>query len=406
MPPLQKFPQILREGSVSVKIYRTPVKGGYDAFTLGYYEGGKRCRIVRASYSEVKDEALRVLRELSNGQAPSQQLRGEDREAYVAAVAKLKELGVSLGEAVQEYTNARRALSGQSSVAEAVRFFKAHSSYQLDEKTVAEAYELYLTDIKDRISSRSLETTKLHVGRFAQSFHCPLMDVTHEQIQSWLNQLGYSGRYFNNARGFLITFFRWCRKRRFLPDLETEAEKVVKCREKLESTAIFEPEIMERILDKIDPCLVPYLVLSAFGGLRPSEARRLEWADISWDEGYIEIKVTTAQKTLRDRFVPLHPNLRAWLEPAKQAAGPVVALKRPHEMLTKRWKSLKFLQSWPPDVLRHSYGSYRLALLADKQRLAEEMGNSPQIIVKNYRRPVSKTKAEAWFEIRPRSKSR
>ena len=63
--------------------------------------------------------------------------------------------------------------------------------------------------------------------------------------------------------------------------------------------------------------------------------------------------------------------------------------------------SVDSIAEWPSDVLRHSYGSYRLAVLDGINKVASEMGNSPQIIVHNYRRPVSKADGKRWFRITP-----
>jgi len=41
-----EFPLIVKEGSVSAKIYRTPSKSGYNSFTLVYYQDSVRKREV------------------------------------------------------------------------------------------------------------------------------------------------------------------------------------------------------------------------------------------------------------------------------------------------------------------------------------------------------------------------
>lgn len=87
------------------------------------------------------------------------------------------------------------------------------------------------------------------------------------------------------------------------------------------TVSIFTPRTMRRILKEVREDLIPFVALSASGGLRPSEARRLLWENISWRDEYIEIHASQARKTLRDRFVPLLPNLRAWLEPDCDQGG-------------------------------------------------------------------------------------
>ena len=53
------------------------------------------------------------------------------------------------------------------------------------------------------------------------------------------------------------------------------------------------------------------------------------------------------------------------------------------------------------DILRHSYGTYRLPILKSADALALEMGNSPDMIFRHYRRPVNEVTATAYFDLRP-----
>ena len=53
------------------------------------------------------------------------------------------------------------------------------------------------------------------------------------------------------------------------------------------------------------------------------------------------------------------------------------------------------------NALRHSYASYRLAVTRNANELAIEMGNSPQIIYKNYRELVTPAQGKQWFSVMP-----
>jgi hypothetical protein len=57
--------------------------------------------------------------------------------------------------------------------------------------------------------------------------------------------------------------------------------------------------------------------------------------------------------------------------------------------------------TWPHNGLRHSYISYRIALVKDAAKVALEAGNSPDIIFKHYRELVTEEAAETWFAISP-----
>jgi hypothetical protein len=56
---------------------------------------------------------------------------------------------------------------------------------------------------------------------------------------------------------------------------------------------------------------------------------------------------------------------------------------------------------WPNNVLRHSYATYRLAQCQDAARVALEMGNSPQMLFRNYRELADERDAAAWFSLIP-----
>ena len=52
--------------------------------------------------------------------------------------------------------------------------------------------------------------------------------------------------------------------------------------------------------------------------------------------------------------------------------------------------------------MRHSFASYRMAILNDAPKVASEMGNSPPMIYRNYRKLVTPQQAEQWFAVYPK----
>jgi hypothetical protein len=52
--------------------------------------------------------------------------------------------------------------------------------------------------------------------------------------------------------------------------------------------------------------------------------------------------------------------------------------------------------------LRHSYGSYRASILKNEHELADEMGNSVDMVRRHYRNPRPKSQARAYFAIFPK----
>ena len=56
-------------------------------------------------------------------------------------------------------------------------------------------------------------------------------------------------------------------------------------------------------------------------------------------------------------------------------------------------------EEWPDDVLRHTFATYWLTRHPDRNRLADQMGNSVAVISRHYRRAVPKAEGEAFWAI-------
>ena len=98
-------------------------------------------------------------------------------------------------------------------------------------------------------------------------------------------------------------------------------------------------------------------------------------------------------------MVPITDNLAAWLQPL-QRKGKVIAAKQHHRDLAALTAALGI--EWPRNVLRHSFISYRIAVVKSADQVALEAGNSPGIIFKNYRELTTEDQADKWFSILPK----
>ncbi len=65
------------------------------------------------------------------------------------------------------------------------------------------------------------------------------------------------------------------------------------------------------------------------------------------------------------------------------------------------WVAKKAGVDWKRNGLRHSFISYRMALVKNENTMALEAGNSPQMIFSHYRELVTESEAEEWFSIFP-----
>lgn len=148
--------------------------------------------------------------------------------------------------------------------------------------------------------------------------------------------------------------------------------------------------------------LVPWFVLGCFAGLRPEEAAKVPWSCIDFQLSQVEVPRHLA-KDRQDRFVPMESVLRAWLEPLKRADGDMIPPNFRRKRLALRTK-LGWKQ-WPPDITRHTYGTFHLAKFKDAGKTSENMGHErPKTLRKHYRDAVKDPReADEFWSLTPDS---
>ena len=176
---------------------------------------------------------------------------------------------------------------------------------------------------------------------------------------------------------------------------------------KRERVFVFTPEQTATLLQEADESLRPYLALCCFAGLRPEQAQALWWNQIHFDRGiHGETEVPQGvDKAGGERIVPIQPNLRTWLlkVPESQSEGTIYFSRHfrrnAYAVLHKADPGLP--EDWPQNGLRHGYGTYRLKITKSFGQVADEMGNSEEVIRSDYYRSVSAATAAAYWEIYP-----
>ena len=259
----------------------------------------------------------------------------------------------------------------------------------LAEKEAEGVSQLYLNDITRRLD------------KFAETFKCPVANVKTGEIADWLKAIKATGRNGNNYRNAVCTLFSYARERGHLTrEKKTEGELLKRFKETVEEVGIYTPKEIRRVLGAAAGPVRAAIAIGAFAGLRNEEIHRLQWSDINLDAGRIIVSADKA-KTAQRRIVPILPNLKAWLEPLKQAEGPV----GPNvEHLTNFSRNISVAckaagVGMVGNGLRHSFASYRLASVKSADQVALEMGNSPRKLFQHYRELVTAEAATAWFNV-------
>src|SRR5215472_298027 len=375
----------VKRGNTVVKIYRH--KGRryknkhYELFTVAYRLHEKRHRKNFSQYQDAQRFASDTATALERGRAQVLSLNAADWQSYIAAKNLLRPFGIPLHDAIEEYVATRKRK-------------------KITEKRVGEIVdELLAAKQNAGLSDRYIETLRTYLLRFANSFQTNIGSVNTGTIALWLDSLKIGPRSRNNVRQAVVTLFNFARRRGYLPKGETtEAADVETVRDHDGEIAILTPDQLKRLLGKSKPLYQLYFALAAFTGIRSAELLRLEWSEMNFEKGHIEVKARKA-KTATQRLVPIQPNLAKWLEPYRASKGKLFKSRRTVDSAIKFAKRARI--PWKANCLRHSYATYRLSIVPDAGCVALEMGNSPAKLFTNYRDLDRHNHAPEWFAIQP-----
>jgi len=376
---------MIKRDNITVKIYRRKAgryKGKhYDLFTVAYREDGQRVlknfRQWRSAWNKASETATR----LEKGEREILRLSAADWQSYLRAKNLLRPFGIPLHDAIEEYVAIRKRK-------------------RVTEKKVTEIVdELLKAKEQAGLSDRYVETLRTYLLRFADSFQTNIGSISTGAIVRWLDSLKIGPRSRNNVRQAVVTLFNFARRRGYLPKGETtEAADVETVRDHEGEIAILTPGELSKLLKKAKAIDQLYFALAAFTGIRSAELLRLEWSEINFDKGHIEVKARKA-KTATRRLVPIQPNLAKWLSPYRGSKGRLFQSRRTVDYAIRFAKRIGI--PWTANVLRHSYATYRLSILPDAARVALEMGNSPAKLFTNYRELDRENHAPEWFAVEP-----
>lgn len=246
-----------------------------------------------------------------------------------------------------------------------------------------------------------LRDLRYRLGRFVQDFgNRPVAGITMDELDKWMRGLPFSPQSRTNYRTIIGLLFSHAESRGIVeknPVSHTAKPKLAN--RPPDILSVDELSALLEAAQRTHVGVLPMLAIGAFAGLRDAEIQRLDWSEVDFARGHIEVKATKA-KSARRRIVPILPNLAAWLQPYAGMAGRVVPAGARRKLA--RVREAAKLARWPNNGLRHSFASYRLAAIHDAPRVAAELGHtSPQMLYGTYRELVLPSEAERYWKIAP-----
>jgi integrase len=379
---------------------------------LDYRAQGQRKLVWRSSMADARTAANKAIDKITEGDSEVLKLKSADAHAYARARAALGGIEKGIDTAAEEYAEAYRLLAGRASILEVSRDWLKRNAVALPRVTVAAAVEQMKKQAEtDGKSDMRLKQLANVLDRFAESFNCEVHTLTPKLIADYLSALALAARTRRNHRDTIGFFNRWLVLRGYLTKGTDWLEGVQNyTARKLGEISIYSADEIRRLITAADDRILPLIVIGGFAGLRHAEIARLDWQDIDLEEGFIEVKASKAKTDTR-RIVPLKANLKAFLLPLAKESGKVINVTNTTKQLLNaaaatgdEANEIKALE-WKHNALRHTYISSRVAESGDVPRVADEAGNSPQVIRTNYLKRMRPTAAAEWFSIEPQPKT-
>ncbi len=389
-------------GLATVRIYTVNRSDGYPHHTVAWKEGGRRRTRILASMDEARLIAQQTSIRLTNGASAVDEVTKRDIELLRHCERTAERHGVTLAAAIEEWSSARK-LAGSTALSDAVRFYQTNRLDLLPVKPITEVAEEFITSRRARgVTDAYVARSRDYLKRFTSQVSGNIGDVSVSDINGFLQGQESLGPTTKNAlRTCLVTMFGFAKRQGYLhPERKTAAEQTEKFKVPEKDIEIFTPDEMERLLLTSHARILPLMAIGAFAGIRSTEICKLDWTDIKWDRGHIEISGRIA-KTRARRLVPLPENLKAWLAPVRRKCGPVIEMSDPSGTLGDIAVKAQIPGGWRQNALRHSFISYRVAETGDVARTSLEAGNSPKVVFRHYREVVDEEEAKAWFSILP-----
>lgn len=269
-------------------------------------------------------------------------------------------------------------------------------------QTVAEAIDARLdTADRRRLSARHQSDLSSRLERFRVAFgERQIADVTLKDVDAWLHRLDVAPQTWTNYARVIGSVFSLAVKRGFLsanPLAGLEKPKITR-----NAPRILTPGQLSALLNASPAPLRALLVLQAFCGLRRAEAGRLTWGHIHLDAAtpYVELP-SEVTKTNRRRTCDIAPCAVEWLRPLAGLPAAPLGITDWQYRQTLLHAATAAGISWEENLLRHSFGTYRLGVTKNAATVAEEMGNSAGVVRTHYANVASPEQTAAWWKVIP-----
>ena len=298
------------------------------------------------------------------------------------------------------------------SLCEAARFYKAHHDIRSKAPTLRVAWKRAIALRKSHRPTTQRDYRLWQTALPDDLLDMNVVDITPELIKQALDKITNGKTRWVNGLRYISTVIQHCVKNGQLTENPCKRVEKPHSPEVDDEVTIYTANQLKELLTackdysdgmdrKCSECAVPFAIL-AFGGLRPNELERLNWEDIDLDLGVIRLGSSKTKKARR-RNVRIQPTLRAWIQtvPESVRKGKVVPPRWRYRSARVR-KEIGIDGLEMADALRHSFGTYLLAIENNIDSLRSDMGHEHiRVFFNHYHKVISPDEAQPYWDVLP-----
>ena len=276
--------------------------------------------------------------------------------------------------------------------------------------SVKDAAQEYLEKCKARVTEGTLRNYKRFIGSLVEKLgDKKVASISRKDMIDYLGDYEQNPPNWMNAQRALSKFFVECEKYGYCshnPCHLLDAPRNVKAPDRKYLSVEDAAKLIHYAESTENRSIIMFLVLGMFGGLRPSEALRMDAKHINMKSGYIHIgSDITKTHAFKERTFQIEPTLMAWLKAYYEPETKPVqckSIKTFDYVISQTFKNAGVKRTG--DCLRHTFGTYRFALTGNSAETASIMGHSEDVGNKFYRGRAPKDDAMKFFKIMPKEK--
>lgn len=335
-------------------------------------------------------------------------LKPSDLESALMAVNMLRpfadEMDLSMEQAMSEYCHAKR-LVGSLDLAQMAKDYLDLPWINKSKLLLNVAIDQFLAEKrKQGLRNSTLHTLRHILQRLAEESgkKATIISITAAHVHKVIHK---PDRLPQTKRTYYFSFrmfFTWLQRNCYLrPDLQTAMDQI-------KSVAIQKPlfqaatvgqskQILRALSDSGDLQLTMAASLALFAGLRFDEIHHMHWNDIVPGES-IRLPITYSACG-KQRYVPLHPVLDAWLKPFYGRQGLLVGVAEPKRKIYSILRKID--ADWRLSGLRQAYIIHRLSSCNNVHQVAMECGYSQPVMSHHFHHAPTKEEANHFFSLTP-----